>query len=96
LITFAITGEKKNAQTFSPEDRKKWVKDARIKPLFENNSGRTKIIYDHDHPYFREGGKEEVNLRAEKNYGMQPIEKIYEHNSFKPAIKAASEAEAKN
>lgn len=62
------------------------IKDARIPPQFQNNSGITKTIFDKENIYYQDSFNEDRELRAEVNYGMPSVPKIYADNGF-PAPK---------
>jgi len=58
-------------------------------PIFQNNSGKSQIIYDlNKHPYFLNPNAKVSPLMAERNYGLKSIQKIYANaNRFPERIK---------
>lgn len=47
-----------------------------LPPMFNNNVGKTGIVFSSGHPYFQEAGKLS-ELEAEKTYGMRSLDNIY-------------------
>lgn len=74
------------------------LKDARIPMYFQSNSGVTKTVFDENlHPHFENykgntyKGRE---LRAEVNYAMASVEKLYANNNFPKTKAVLTEPEA--
>lgn len=57
----------------------KMVKDVITNPVFENNVGKTGVVYKDNHPYFKAIDGKLKELDAIKNYGMKPVDKILEN-----------------
>lgn len=59
------------------------IREAVPNEIFRNNTGKTGIVFEDDHPYFQslEGIKE---LDAVKNYGMQTVDKIMTSGKARP------------
>ena len=73
------------------------AEEARIPKLFQKNTGQTKVIYDEDHTYIQTVGSNKLHeLRAEEDYGMMSVKKLYEQNTFPEAKKLDSKDEANN
>jgi len=75
--------------TLTPDDRaNSLVKNAKIPPYFRRNVGIEKLIFADDHPYIESIGTGKLReLDAEKTYGLQSVEKIYDKGdlaSYKP------------
>lgn len=58
------------------------AKDAVTQKLFAMNSGKSKVVYSNQHPYFSSLGKANTELSATKNYGMKTIKQIYEQQNI--------------
>ncbi len=69
----------------SEQEAGKLGKDAVTNPLFDNNPGKTGIIFKADHPYF-ESVKGIRELDAVRNYGLKSAEKIMQDADRFPAI----------
>lgn len=55
--------------------------------LFENNIGKTAIVFKEDHPYFKRISKTTfTELKAEENYGLKPLDKLL-NNAKLPSLK---------
>ena len=64
----------------------KLAKGAVEDPLFENNVGKSQVIYKDGHPYFVRTGFKDRQLDAVAQYGMKPVEKIMADAASLPAV----------
>jgi SPP1 gp7 family putative phage head morphogenesis protein len=59
-----------------------------IKPYFQRNAGKAKVIYDEQHPYFKTFEKigqptaNAVELRAKEHYNLSSVKDMYLKNDF--------------
>lgn len=51
------------------------AKEVVTNPLFDNNVGKSRMIFKNEHPYFKNANGKETQLSYEQ-YGLQPLEKI--------------------
>ena len=68
-----------------------------IKPYFQRNVGKSKVIYTADHPYFQNmtaKGLKVSELSATKNYNMRTVDSIYNGKGELPELKAKTQAAA--
>lgn len=72
-----------------PTDIKKagrLAKENITNPVFENNVGKTGLVYKNNHPYYKSLDGKLNELDAIKNYGMKPVGKILEQSNLPAAI----------
>lgn len=81
------------------EIAKQYADSPALKPYFRQNSGIEHVAFNEDqHPYFaklkqfKTGLLKQVELMAEENYAMQPVEKIVARHGL-PVMKTASTKE---
>lgn len=69
--------------------------DAKIPEQFQRNTGIDKVVFDEEgHPYYKNSFNEQKELRADVNYGMHSVSKIYADNIFPAAEKLESKGDA--
>ena len=71
----------------------KLVKQIVTNPVFENNVGKTGLVYKDNHPYFKAIDGKLKELDAIKNYGLKPVDKMLENPKLPTAIHTDSEAD---
>lgn len=86
-----IPGVAKNVKS---ADKAYLVSQAKIPKYFQRNVGKDKVVFSNDHPYFQQAGKKLKELTAEGNYNMPSVQKLYDDNTFPPAIEVADKDEA--
>jgi SPP1 gp7 family putative phage head morphogenesis protein len=64
-------------------DQEQLIQAAQVMPLFQNNSGITKVVYNNQHPYFQDNNGFMSQLAA-ANYGMPSVRRLYEKYDFPP------------
>lgn len=62
-------------------------------PVFENNVGKTGLVFKDNHPYFKAIDGKLKELDAIKNYGMKPVDKLLENPNLPAAIHMDTEAD---
>jgi SPP1 gp7 family putative phage head morphogenesis protein len=74
---------------------KDYEKVADIEPYFKKNVGKEKTIFADGHPYIQEIGSGKIKeFDAEKNYGMDGVEKIYKKGDFPKSVYMADKSSA--
>lgn len=71
----------KPANPVSDSEAGKMSKEVGIKPLFQTNVGKTELVFNNSHPYFKGLDGKNHELDAIKNYGMKPIDAIMKNAS---------------
>lgn len=73
------------------------IKQAKIKPYFNRNVGKSKTIFKDEHPYFQkmeqDGWGKPGELSATKHYNMPEVNKIYEKVEKLPQLQALASRE---
>ncbi|MFN4249281.1 MAG: phage minor head protein [Flavipsychrobacter sp.] len=65
----------------------KRVKQANIQPMFKTNTGKTAMVVDKTHPYFKNVKGKTTELDAVKNYGLRDWSAMHSHmQSYVPAM----------
>ncbi|MBY0244995.1 MAG: hypothetical protein K2Q03_06050 [Sphingobacteriaceae bacterium] len=69
-----IPGKNQNVK-YTDAEAGKLAKQIVTNPLFDNNVGKSKVIFKDQHPYFKNANGKEIQLSWEQ-YGLQSLEKI--------------------
>lgn len=83
----------KPANPMSDAEGGKIMKGVVTNPVFENNPGITKLIYNDKHPYFKSYSGLPKQLDAIKNYGMKPVDKMLQQTNLPAQIHLDTEAD---
>lgn len=77
-------GLAKNYKEKEADNDEKYVGGLVKNTIFDNNAGKTKLIFDHDHPYYTNLPKGKTKQLSYANYGMPSVEKIQKRGGLKP------------
>lgn len=79
------------------EEVKADVQAANIKPYFQRNAGKGKVVFNDSHPMFQritQKGLKVNELSATKNYNLKSPEQIYRNTAELPELKTITAAQA--
>lgn len=72
----AINDSSEEALT-EPDEAEERSAGAIRNKLFRNNPGKTGLVFKDSHPYFKAGNEPAGDLKAVQNYGLTPVQQIY-------------------
>lgn len=91
-----ITAQEANGQVSNLDESMIAANKAVDSRKFGYNVGKAKMVFNGEHPYFKQmEGKPLRELRAEENYGLPSIERIYNRSQLLPERSQADLSQAK-
>lgn len=78
----------------SDRDRAGIIKEAGVPKYFQRNPAVNKVVYNDEHPYYKQAGGKLKELAAETNYNLPAVKSIYAQNDFAAAIELESKDQA--